>query len=313
MARRERVLVTGGGGFIGARLVRGLIADGHDVHLLLRPGSPAARLASAAGRYARHDADLRDAGAVRAAVRACRPEVVYHVAAHGTLPFQRDRAAVLASNVLGTANLLDALEGHDYRALVHAGSSSEYGHKDGPMREDDRLDPRTDYAVGKAAATLLVLAEAYRGRPTAAVRIFSAYGPGENPTRVASYVMGCCLRGEAPKVTGGGQPRDWIYVDDVVALLRAAADAPGARGQVLHAGTARRQTVRDLVDAVVAHCGGRPAEYGAEPARADEPAAWQADVSRTTARTGWRPRHDLADGVARLWEWFRAAAGGLAA
>jgi nucleoside-diphosphate-sugar epimerase len=313
MATRERVLVTGGGGFIGACLAHDLIADGHDVHLLLRPESRAARLASVAGRYTRHDADLRDADAVRAAVRACRPEVVYHAASHGTFHYQRDRAAVLSANVLGTANLLDALEGHDYRALVHTGSSSEYGHKDGPMREDDRLDPRTDYAVGKAAATLLVLAESYRGRPTAAVRIFSAYGPWEDPTRIASYVMGCCLRGEAPKVTDGWQPRDWIYVDDVVALLRAAADAPGARGQVLHAGTGRRQTVRDLVEAVVAHCGGRPAQYGAEPARADEPAVWRADVGQTTARTGWRPRCDLAAGVARLWEWFRAAAGALAA
>jgi nucleoside-diphosphate-sugar epimerase len=111
--------------------------------------------------------------------------------------------------VLGTANLLQALDGQDYQALVHAGSSSENGHKDRPMREGDVLEPRTDYAVAKAAATHLCQAEALRGRPVSTVRIFSAYGPWEDPSRIASSVMASCLRGEAPGVTDGTQPRDF--------------------------------------------------------------------------------------------------------
>src|SRR5262249_16827802 len=116
---RERVLITGASGFVGACLTRDLIAEGHDVHLLLRGASPNWRLAGLHGRYTAQHADLRDAPAVRAAVAAARPEVVYHVAAHGAFHGQGDRAAILASNVLGTANLLDALHGHDYRVLVH--------------------------------------------------------------------------------------------------------------------------------------------------------------------------------------------------
>ena len=162
---------------------------------------------------------------VRAAVAACRPEVIYHLATHGAYPAQRDRATILATNLLGTANLLDSLNGCDYRALVNVGSSSEYGHKDGPMHEGERLDPRSDYGVTKAAATLLCQAEAYRGKPVVTVRIFSAYGPWEEPARLVPYVMGCCLRGETPKVTAGRQPRDFIYVDDVIRLLQIAAGA----------------------------------------------------------------------------------------
>ena len=307
MARTgERVLITGGSGFVGSCLARALVAAGHDVHLLLRAQSDRWRLAGLEGRYRAHLADLRDAAAVRAAVAAARPEVVYHAAAHGTLPTQTERAAVLASNVLGTAHLLDALDGHDYRALVHLGSSSEYGHKAGPMGEGDRLEPRTDYAVAKAAATLLCLAEAHKGRPVVAVRVFSAYGPWEGPSRLASQVMAACLRGERPRVTAGGQPRDWVYVEDVVELLRLAADTPAARGRVLHAGSGRDQTVGDLVEAVLRACGGRTAEYGAEPARPGEPARWVASVAETTRLTGWRPRHDLEAGARRMWEWFAA-------
>jgi len=122
MATRERVLVTGGSGFIGACLVRELIAAGCDVHLMLRAESRTWRLTAVEGQYTRHDADLRDPEAVRSAVRASRPDVIYHLAATGTFHFQCDRAAILTVNVLGTMNLLKALERQDYRALVYTGS-----------------------------------------------------------------------------------------------------------------------------------------------------------------------------------------------
>jgi nucleoside-diphosphate-sugar epimerase len=305
---RQRVLITGASGFVGACLARALIDAGDDVHLVLRAEAKRWRLAGLEGRFTAHAADLRDAAALRAAVTACRPDVIYHLAAHGAYPFQTDRATILATNLLGTANLLDALDGHDYQSLVNAGSSSEYGHKDGPMREEDLLEPRTDYAVTKAAATLLCQAEAHKGRPVTTVRIFSAYGPWEEPTRLVPYVMGCCCRGESPQVTAGWQPRDFIYVGDVVALLRQAAACPGARGQILHAGTGRQQTVRDMIETLVAVCGqGRvSAHYGTEVVRPGEPRHWVASIERTTALTGWRPRYDLRAGVAAMWEWYRS-------
>jgi nucleoside-diphosphate-sugar epimerase len=304
---RERILVTGAGGFLGACLTHELVSAGHDVHLLFRPGTPAWRLTDVAGRCTVHEADLRDAPGVRAAVAACRPQLVYHLAAHGAYATQTDRVAILESNVLGTAHLLNALEGQDYRALVNVGSSSEYGHKGRPMREGDRLEPRTDYGVAKAAATLLCQSEAWKGRPVTTVRVFSAYGPWEDPRRLVPYVMGCCLRGESPEVGSGRPPRDFVYAGDVVALLQAAAHCPAAHGRILHAGGGRPQTVRDMVETVLAVCGGRvTAHYSARPDRPDEPSVWLADLRETSALTGWRPRHDLKAGVERTWTWFRS-------
>jgi nucleoside-diphosphate-sugar epimerase len=148
------------------------------------------------------------------------------------------------------------------------------------------------------------MAEAFKGRPAVTVRVFSAYGPWEEPTRLVPYVMGCCRRGEAPKVTAGRQPRDFVYVDDVVDLLRVAATHPEACGRILHAGTGKRQTVRDMVESVMKVSGRFPVEYGKEHTRPDEPATWVADIEDTTACVGWRPRYDLHAGVTRTWEWF---------
>lgn len=305
---KQRILITGASGFIGASLARELIAAGDEVHVLLRREASRWRLAGLDGQYALHPADLRELADVRRAVDACRPDVIYHLAAHGTLAGEHHRAEVFDSNVSGTCNLLEALTRYDYRMLVHAGSSSEYGHKSGPMRELDRLEPRSDYAVSKAAATLLVQAESYKGRPVTTVRIFSAYGPWEAPTRLVPYVMECCLRGERPQVTDGWQPRDFIHVDDCVALLQRAAKTAAAAGQILHAGTGRRQTVRGMVELALQVCTGGylTAEFGAEPARRDEPREWVADIARTTSLTGWRPRITPEQGLKSTWEWYEA-------
>lgn len=302
----KRCLVTGASGFIGACLVRRLITRGRDVHVLQRPGPQPERLLGLETRYVAHHADLRDADGVRSAVRACKPDTIYHLAAHGTRPGQQDRAAILATNFLGTAHLLAAVAAIDFRAFVHVGSSSEYGFVDRPMREDDPVRPRTDYGVAKAAATLLCQAEAYRGRPVVTVRVFSAYGPWEAPERLASSVMAACVRGEPPRLTDGAHQRDWIYVEDIVDLLETAAARPRVDSSVLHAGTGRRQTVRDMAESVIAQSpvGSVTPVYGARPSHSEEPALWVADIERTRKLTGWTPRISLAEGVRRTWHWF---------
>ncbi|HUY32621.1 MAG TPA: NAD(P)-dependent oxidoreductase [Pirellulales bacterium] len=311
MANRERILITGASGFVGASLARRLIAAGHEVHLMLRTGSNLWRLAGLAGQYATHLADLRDLPTVRGAVDACRPEVVYHLAADGVRRQPQERADLATQNFLGTLHLLEALSRHDYRALVHAGSGAEYGHRRRPIREGGRLAPRGDYAVSKAAATLLCQAEARKGRPVTIVRIFTAYGPWEDPARLVPYVMGCCIRGERPRLTSGRQARDFIHIDDCVELFERAAQLPRARGRILHAGTGRSRTVRQMVETLLEVCGkGEPgADFGARPDRLDEPRRCVADIEKTVAWTGWRPRYDLREGVEHVWNWYRSVAG----
>ncbi len=309
MSAPERVLIIGASGFVGANLARAELAAGKEVHLLVRSHSALDRLRDVIGRCPIHQADLRDPAALRRAVDGCRPEVVYHAAAQGTFQNQADRTGTLLSNLLGTAHLLEATRRHDLRAFVNVGSSSEYGHKSAPMRPEDRLEPRSDYGVAKAAATLLCQAEALQGRPVVTVRIFSAYGPWEDPARIASHVMACCQRRAPVRLTAGYQPRDFIYIDDVVSLLQIAGSRRELRGQILHAGTGRRQTVRDMVETILDVCDTGRAEYGARPDRPDEPAVWVADIESTVSLTGWRPLRDLRAGVEKMWAWFQAEAG----
>src|SRR5262249_37793178 len=154
------------------------------------------------------------------------------------------------------------------------------------------------------------LADGHAGRPVVVVRVFHAYGPREDPARLVPYVMGCCLRGETPRVSAGLQRRDFIHVGDVVALLRRAAALAPSPGWVRHAGCGREHSVRGLVETVVAVSGSKvvPA-FAAESLRPGEPAHYLADVTHTRNVTGWAPRFDLRAGLEQTWEWFRSDPG----
>jgi nucleoside-diphosphate-sugar epimerase len=302
----RRVLVTGATGFIGAALLHALAAlGGKDLFALRRRSSDTSRLRSVPGSLHFVEADLRNAGEVREAIRRTRPQVVFHCAVYGGIHGQIDADVIHATTVEGTANLLTALEeegGCDL--LVNSGSSSEYGVTDEPMRETQRLGTTSGYGAAKAAATMLCQAAHVRGRiATATVRPFSAYGPLEDQGRLLPSLLRALVAGEAPKVGSGRQPRDWIYVGDLVELYFRVATQPSARGLVFNGGGGRDATVRQMVEAAVAEVArttGRRIEpaWGALTDRPDEPPRWRADMTRAADLLGFRPRTDLHAGVA---------------
>jgi nucleoside-diphosphate-sugar epimerase len=153
---------------------------------------------------------------------------------------------------------------------------------------------------------MLCKAQAYQGAPVCIVRVFSAYGPWEEPGRLVPYVMSSCLRGVAARVGPGLQPRDFIHVHDVVDLIRVAGRRPELQGKILHAGTGIQQTVRLMVETIQRVCGGPSPAFGAIPARSDEPRHWVASIAATTAWTGWRPRLDLESGLVQMKRWWLA-------
>ncbi len=290
----ERALITGATGFIGGALLRALLASGQKAFALARSPGAGGRLASAGGILL--EGDLRDADSLEACVRTARPDVVYHLAAASASPGGRPAAELFETNVRGTALLLRAVEGYGCRAFVHVGSGAEYGPLNHAAAEDAPLRPSGPYAVAKAAASLLSLQAAL---PVVVVRVFGAYGPGEREERLFPYVMGCLRRGEAALLSDGRQRRDFVHVEDVVRLLRTAAETPAAPGRVLHAATGRAWSVREAVEmAREAWAPAGPAPvFGALPTRHDEPPLYLGCRERTTALTGWMPAYDLRAGI----------------
>jgi nucleoside-diphosphate-sugar epimerase len=304
----KRVLLTGAAGFIGANVARRLLEDGYEATLMTGPGSDCWRLGEVEGSAPVVQVDLADGDAVAKAVSAARPEWILHLAAHGAYSWQTDRAAILRTNVVGTANLLEAALRAEVQAFVNTGSSSEYGLKDRAPTEEDPLEPNSAYAVAKASATMLCrhVAEA-DGLNACTLRLYSAYGPWEEPRRLVPALAVEGLHGRFPPLVDPQTARDFVWVGDIVdAYLRAAQAVHAEPGAVYNVGTGTQTTVGEAAEIARSVLGVEATpRWGSMTARSWDTDCWVADSSKIRRLLNWRPTRDFREGFEELASWFR--------
>lgn len=306
-----RTLVTGAAGFLGALLARRLLADGHPVTLLARPGGDDWRLDRLHADAAIVEVDLRDADAVAQAMGQARPELVFHLAAHGAYSWQESLPLMIETNLTGLVNVVEAaVASGGVRAIVNAGSSSEYGLKDHAPPEHELPEPNSAYAVTKAAATLYCgwVARELRQAITT-LRLYSAYGPWEEPRRLIPALVERALAGTLPPFVDPTIARDFVYAEDIAdAFLLAAEHAQPGAGAVYNVGSGVQTTLRELAETArrVFAIATEP-EWGSFPARRWDTDVWVADARRVREDLGWSPRTSLETGLAATARWMREA------
>jgi dolichol-phosphate mannosyltransferase len=299
-----RALVTGAGGFLGANLVRHLLQAGHEPTAAVRPDGDPWRLTGL--DVSRLELDLSDPEATERAVGELRPEVIFHLAAHGAYSWQRDLDRMLAVNVRATEALLAAARQLD-ATLINAGSSSEYGYQDHPPGEDEPVKPNSYYAITKVAAThLCQLAATTDGVRTATLRLYSVYGPWEEPRRLMPVLVRHCRAGGWPPLVGPDTARDFVWVGDACeAFVRAARAELPHTGGVFNIASGTQTTLRELVDTAARVFGlDREPQWGTMAQRAWDTSVWIGDPGAASADLGWRAETELADGLRRFGAWF---------
>lgn len=305
----KRALLTGASGFVGANLARRLLRDGHDVHLLLRSGHAPWRVAAIRNDVTVHIADLGDRTALTHLLARVKPDWVFHLAVYGAYPSQRDWATMVHTNIVGTMNLVEAAASVGFEAFVNTGSSSEYGVKDHAPSETEWIDPDSHYAVTKASATLFCRYTARARRLTIpTLRLYSAYGPFEQPTRLIPTLLVNGLEGRLPSLVDPTIARDFTYVADVCeAYVSAASQSHDDPGAVFNIGSGRQTTIRDIVELVRRRL--RIAEqprWGSMPARAWDTATWVANNETARRELEWSPEVDLDRGLDLTSQWLQS-------
>jgi nucleoside-diphosphate-sugar epimerase len=304
----KNVLVTGGTGFVGANLVEQLVRDGHRVHLFVRDGYKDWRIRDFLPHLQIHPVNLLDPEALRAAVTAICPDWVFHLAAYGAYSWQREQNQAVQTNFFGTMNLVEACRSTGFDAFIHSGSSSEYGAKARATSENDLLEPNSDYAVTKASATMFCRYTAQRFKlPIFTLRLYSVFGPYEEPGRLIPTLILKGLQGQLPPLAHPETARDFIFTEDVTCacISVAVSGASLPFGEIYNVGSARQTTLKEVVETTreIFQISNEPI-WGSMQNRAWDTEIWRANNAKLRA-TGWQPTFNFRAGYLRTIEWFR--------
>jgi len=305
-----RCLVTGGCGFIGYHIVRGLLEAGHSVRVLdnLCTGH-LHNLDEVRDKVEFIQGDINDAQAVQAALEGV--ERVFHQAALASVPLSLERP--LETNqacVTGTLNMLHWSVKAKVKRFVYAASSSAYG--DTPTsskRETDLPQTLSPYAAAKLAAEMYMEAYARSYRlETVRLRYFNVFGPRQDPkgpyAAVIPLFVAALLEGRRPVIYGdGNQSRDFVFVENVVNANFLAATVEGVSGNVYNVASGQSLTVNELLTAI---CGILGTDFDPEyrPARTGDILHSGADISAARRDLGYDCVCDWQAGLEQTVRWY---------
>lgn len=305
---RKIALITGGAGFVGSNLARALLLQKYTVHILSKNSTKQWRLTDIQTKIHRHTISLLDKNALEKLITHINPTVIYHLAAHGGSSSQKDHEEIFHTNILGTFNLLMATKDIPYTLFVNTGSSSEYGKKNKPMAESDSINPTFFYAAAKASATYMaqVFAKEFN-KPIVTFRLFSVYGPYEQPGRFIPTITKNLIEQTPIQLTAGNQRRDFVFIDDVVdAYMQAIKHATKLSGEICNIGTGYEYSNDEVVKKLFRVTKKKTVlKKGAYAKRSWDTPHWVADVSHTKKVLGWKSKYSIDTGLLKTYSWFQ--------
>ncbi len=313
----KRVLVTGGAGFIGSHLCERLLAEGgfrvvalDSFDTFYDPALKRRNIAACVGKagFELVEGDIRDKGLLDQLFSWHFFDEVVHIAARaGVRASIEDPLLYEDVNIRGTLVLLEAMRRHGCRELVFASSSSVYGEQEkAPFSETDPIDrPISPYSATKRAGELFC-ATYHRlfGIASAALRFFTVYGPRQRPEMAIAKFTRLVHEGRTVPIYGdGSMRRDFTYIDDAIAGIRAAMDRLEGRFEIYNLGENETTSLLELVRLIEEALGRKATVERQPPPPGDVPLTY-ADIAKARARLGYDPRTPIREGIRKYAQWF---------
>lgn len=302
-----RTFITGATGFVGANLANSLVANGDTVHILTRPNSNLWRLQPIIKKLHCHKSNIQDKKAIEEIICRVKPEIIYHLSAYGTYHYQNDPYQIFQTAITGTLNLFLAAKKARVKIFVNTGSSSEYGSKNRPMKENEIPEPNSYYAVAKTTQTLLCRHFAKQEKmPIITLRLFSVYGEYEEPGRLIPTLIKKALTDQNLPLAQSNIARDFIYIKDVVRAFTLAAKRPDLTGQILNIGTGKQTTLKQIANKIRRLTDSQSQiSYGQYEKRSFDTNIWLADTKKTISLLKFKPNYTLKQGLTNTVNWLK--------
>ena len=304
----DKVLVTGGAGFVGSALVRKLLDRNYHVTVLDDLSTGRSENLPNTRRLKLIDGDVRDFDVVLKAIRN-HPYVV-HLASQAFIPFSYQMPLQVAEvNALGSINILKACIDSKIKRLVHISSSEVYGPAQyTPMNEGHPLHPYSTYSVAKAAADLWAQSFFWEHKlPVVILRPFNTFGPRESLPYFIPEMIRQCLK--EPKIHVGNleTKRDFTYVEDTANAMVKALETENIEGEIINIGTGQTHRMKDILTLIKkeTETEEKPVELDKNRLRPRDVEILVADNSKAKKTLGWTPTTTFEEGIRKTIKWYK--------
>ena len=316
----KNILITGGAGFIGSHLVDRLLSEG-DWHITVIDDfndfyDPSIKRANIKNHLTHAnfrlvEADIRDFDAVSQACSHTDFDCIVHLAARaGVRPSLTEPRLYVETNINGTMNLLELARERGIKQFVFGSSSSVYGTNEKvPFSEDDPIfNPISPYAATKAAGELICHTYAHlHDLRIVCLRFFTVYGARQRPDLAIHKFAKLISNGKSIPVFGDGTTRrDYTYVDDIIAGVRAAIDYDRSNYEVINLGESRTVELRELITLIESALG-QTAKIDRQPMQPGDVPQTFADISKARRLLNYKPQTQIEEGINRFFAWFRTS------
>ena len=300
------IVIFGAGGFIGANLMRSILAVRQDVYAITSKPFIPWRIEDLDEKKILH-CDITDKAQLERLFTEHQFKTIFDLAAYGAYSKQDDVYKIYKTNFLGLLNILEVISKYSIQSMVHAGSSSEYGLNCEAPREDQKTQPNSHYAVSKvSSAELIKFYGVLKEVNVCNLRYYSIYGPYEEPDRLIPMLIQKGLEGQYPPLVQPDISRDFVYIDDTIYATLLAANAPKEKvsGKSINIASGVKTTIREIA-ATSKRLFGLSIDptWGNMPNRKWDLKDWFGRADLAKELLGWQSETDFETGLSKTIEW----------
>lgn len=312
---QEKIVVTGGAGFIGSHLVAKLLQENYIVHIIddfndfYNPQIKRDNIEQFKDNtnFSLHELDITNSNAIKKLFRKLQPDRVVHLAARaGVRPSLENPELYAQVNILGTTILLEAAKDTHVKQFIFGSSSSVYGNSPHvPFSENDQCDHMiSPYAVTKRSGELLCKLYAENEKvPTTCLRFFTVYGPRQRPDlAIHSFMHKISTNQKIPFFGDGTTARDYTYVDDIVEGIYAALQN-SFDFEIINLGNSHPLTLKDMVLHIELAVG-KKAIIDQQPMQKGDVERTYANIEKAKKLLSWQPRTPFTKGIEKMAQWY---------
>jgi len=305
-----RFLISGASGFVGANFVRRLVKNKNTVVIFVRKNSNLWRLHDVLSKIEVKFVDMGNIKELRNLLKKAKPDFIYHFAAYGGHTFQKDIDIIIKTNIINSFNLMYAVdECERLKRFINIGSSTEYGPKLKPMKETDKTEPITFEGISKNIQTTFAQFFMKNLRlPIVTLRLFSVYGPYEQPGRLIYDVVTSLIKNQTLKLSTPHPKRDFVFIDDVISALEKAQEIPAIEGEIFNVGGGHNYSVGDVVNLAFELTKKKvEISWGSTEKKRDfnTKSPWIANIEKARQVLDWYPKYSFKEGFMKTYQWYQ--------